>query len=666
MPRQKKFLKEKTLATLTGEISVTGKGIGFFSHRDFERDVRIEEEYLNCALNGDTVRLRLLPTKRDSQHLGEVAAVLKRAKTEFVGVLEVERGSMYLRPDDKRFYTDLLIHPHQTAGGKNGYKALVRMHPWTDRKKNPTAEVVKIIGKKGEHETEIQSIILERGFAAEFPPAALEEARRIKRREEEEEEEERRLPPEKKRRRDFRGVPTFTIDPADAKDFDDSLSVRPLGENKVEVGVHIADVSHYVVEGTALDKEAERRGFSIYLVDRTVPMLPEILSNDLCSLNPRQDRLAFSAVFELKRDGEWKIERRWLGRTIIHSEKRFTYEEAEEVLDSKKGKLLNELELVREIADFLREERFRRGAVDFEQDEVRFELAEDGTPLRVFKKPRLQTHKLIEEWMLLANRSAANFMFHRRGGKEELYPFIYRIHDYPDPEKIAELNIFLKALGHELPLERRGVVTGRSLQKLFEDIKGKPFESLIKTAALRSMAKAAYSTLNIGHFGLAFEHYTHFTSPIRRYADLLVHRLMAKKLADQKIAREEFAAYERRAADASEKEIAVAEAERASIKYKQTEFMQARVGKIFEGMVSGITEWGLYIEEGETKAEGMVRLSSLTDDYYLLDEKNYCLVGERSKKKYSLGDKVRFRVKSADVDRKTIDYELINTTPIHK
>lgn len=490
-------------------------------------------------------------------------------------------------------------------------------------------------------------------------------------------------------RADFRDITTFTIDPKDAKDFDDALSYEEIGEGKIRVGVHIADVSHFVRPGTALDREAIRRSFSTYLVDRTIPMLPEVLSNDLCSLNPNVDRYAFSAVFDIEKS-TGKVLDRWFGKTVINSDKRFSYEEAQELLTSplsasQKDPLLNAgegknvalplhlgegqsrkagrdevfrgplFELNR-IANIYRAENKKNGAIEFETDEVKFELDEKGKPIRIYKKARLDTMKMIEEWMLLANREVAKFIsdkIKKRGGAS-----IFRIHDNPKMDRIEDLAIFVRALGHELPI-KNGEVSAKDINALLQQIEGHASESLIKTAAVRSMAKAVYSTKNIGHFGLAFEYYTHFTSPIRRYPDLMIHRILENHLNGGKISKDEISRFEKIATESSEKEIVVAEAERESIKYKQVEFMQNKVGQEFDAVISGVTEWGMYVEHPDTKVEGMIRLKEMTDDFYELDQKNYCVVGQRTKKKYSLGDSVRVRLASADLDRKTLDFKLV-------
>jgi len=638
------FKKEE----LRGLIRITGKGSGYVEIEGIEDDVLIEPENLSTALHKDEVEFATLPKKIKDRTAGKVLKVIKRAKKEFVGTLEHENGRLFLIPDDKKVYKDITIVGDVTPEAKNDIKALVEMLEWTDPKKNPEGRILKIIGKKGVHDVEMAAIVLEKGFDTEYPEDVLREAEAVSK-------QTNISPSEIAKRRDFRSTLTFTIDPVDAKDFDDAISFKKLPNGNFEIGVHIADVSHYVREHTALNREALKRGFSVYLVDRTIPMLPEALSNVVCSLNPNEDRLTFSAVFELDQNGH--IKSRWFGKTVIDRTKRFSYESAQEVLDGRSAEHKDALETLNAIAKKLRDEKFKKGAIDFEQDEVRFELGENGRPLRIYKKERLDTHKLVEEYMLLANKEVAEFIFKARAKKQSDEPFIYRIHDLPDRERIANLGIFVKALGHNLHLSK-GSVSAKDLTMLFEQIGGRAEESMIKTAAVRSMAKAIYSTTNIGHFGLSFEYYTHFTSPIRRYADLLVHRILFHHLNGTSIPANEWHSYEKMARENSEQEIAAAEAERDSKKLKQVEYMSERIGQVFSGIISGVTDWGMYIEEKETRCEGMVKLRDLGDDYYILDEKNYCLIGEKTKKKYSLGDTVKFKVAAADVERKTLDYSL--------
>lgn len=645
---------------LTGKIIATSRGVGYFRRDDNpEGDLEIAPEKMNFALHGDEVEVKDLGTKSQwGKPQGQVVKVIERRKEQFVGTLIGLKGKdfFFLKADDKRMYKDIFIPASKANGGKDGDKVLVKIVSWRDPQKSPDGEVLRIIGRKGEHNAEMLSIVLESGFEPDFPESVEMEASQIKT-----EYEKKGLPetlsdPEKSGRRDYRDITTFTIDPADAKDFDDALSVHKNKDGTFEIGIHIADVSHFVVEGTRLDKEALKRGTSIYLVDRTIPMLPEILSNDLCSLNPNEPKFAFSAIFTINKKAE--ILDRWFGKTLINSDKRFTYEEAQDVLDKQSGEYLEELNILKDLAEKLRVEKFKKGAIEFETEEIKFVLDDEGVPIKVIKKIRKDTHKLVEDFMLLANREVAKFMADNIEGKKGA-TMVYRIHDLPDPEKIENLATFLKALGFELH-HKNGVATAKDLNKLLKDIEGSPNETLIKTAAIRSMAKAVYSTKNIGHFGLAFEYYTHFTSPIRRYPDLAVHRLFQRELTHGKITSDEFAKFQKIAEDCSEREVNAAEAERNSIKLKQVEFMAKKIGETFNAIVSGVSEWGIYVEEVETKADGMVKFRNLTGDHYELDQKNYSVVGLETKKKYSLGDSVKVKLIAADPDRKQLDFVIVD------
>ncbi len=652
---------EETTRLFTGIISVNARGVGYVPAEGFEQDIEISFENLNTALHGDIVEVKMLgkapprgtrpgTAPKGARFAGRVLRVVERAKVEFVGTLEEERGAWFLKPDDRRMYVDILIRkPSEPL--QNNTKALVALTHWTDPQKNPEGEIKEIIGQKGEHNVEMHAIILAHGFATAFPSEVLAEAHAL--------EKQRTIPQaEIARRRDFRTVPTFTIDPADAKDFDDALSVRELENGRVEVGIHIADPSFYVRPGTAIEREARKRATSIYLVDRTIPMLPEILSNDICSLNADEDKLTFSAVFTL--DSAARVESRWFGETVINSNKRFTYEEAQEVLDARQGPYAEELHILNELAFKLRDKRFKEGSIAFDQDEVKFKLDAAGRPIAVYKKERLDTNLLIEDFMLLANSEVAEFVYNhakKKGVRERA--FIYRIHDTPKEDRLAELEIFLKAIGYELRSGSKGPVSAKNINALFKEIEGKPEENLIKVATIRSMAKAIYSTKNIGHFGLAFKYYTHFTSPIRRYPDILVHRILRHHLGGTRIPDHELEQYERLAIHASEREVEATEAERESIKYKQIEYMKERIGQTFAGVISGVAEWGVYVEESETKAEGLVRLRDLKDDFYMLDKKNYRVVGEKKKKIFALGDSVKIKLVAADLETRTIDWALV-------
>ena len=705
--KKNKFVSKKS-NKLTGIIKVTAKPIGFLVMEESSAigdDVIIFEENLNCALNKDEVEVEIIGKDRNREK-GRVTKIIKRNKTEFVGTLEKNGNHFIFTPDDWKFYRKLEIRVFP-KDAKSGNKALVQLKNWHNPNLNPTGEIVKMIGKKGEHETEMQSILLDKGIVYDFPPEVEAEAEKVaeefrSQQKSSSSESPRvalagstRLSSEKffagSERRDFRNITTFTIDPSDAKDFDDALSYEELGENKIRVGVHIADVSYFVRPGTALDKEALQRSFSTYLVDRTIPMLPEVLSNNLCSLMPKVDRLAFSAVFDIEKN-TGKVLERWFGRTIINSDKRFSYEEAQEILElrntnyetrkeqelprkvldkslaratgrsedfwerSFSGQLPEALFELNRLANIYRAENKKNGAIEFETDEVRFELDEKGKPIRIYKKARLDTMKMIEEWMLLANREVAKFIsdkVSKRGGAS-----IFRIHKLPKMDRIEELAIFVRALGHELPIHN-GEVSAKDINLLLKQIEGQASESLIKTATIRSMAKAVYSTKNIGHFGLAFQYYTHFTSPIRRYPDLMIHRIIEKHLKNESIAKNEIVKFEKIAQEASDKEVTIQEAERESIKYKQVEFMKEKIGQEFEVVISGVTEFGMYVEDPETKSEGLVRIKDLGNDNFRLDQKNYAIIGENTKKKFSLGDTLRVKLISADLDRKTLDFKLV-------
>ena len=646
--------------TFTGAISINTKGVGFFDpdpeKRDRATSIEIQPEKIGRAFHGDIVEIELMGQRLKNREQGNVLKIVKRAKDEFVGVVEIHEGKTYVVPDDKRLYVDIFLPDGSKVS--EGDKVLVKIIDWETLQ----GEVLKVIGRKGENNAEMESIVLEKGFRIEFPPEVEHEAEKIKK------EYKESFEKEIANRRDMRSVTTVTIDPFDAKDFDDAISFVELGDNTYEIGVHIADVSHFVTAGSVLDREAEKRGLSVYLVDRTIPMLPEVLSNDLCSLNPNEDKFTFSAVFKITSEG--KVLEEWFGRTVIHSNKRFTYEDANDLIIGKsEGMFKTELRVLNEIAKKLQKLNAEHGAVNFEKDEVKFELDTKGKPIRVYKKARLDTHKLVEEYMLLANRAVAKFIFlsqnpsYAKASEDKrdtmLKQSVYRIHDRPDTDRITELAIFLKALGFELK-NRDGHVTSKDINTLLKEVEGTPNEELIKTATIRSMAKAAYSTKNIGHFGLAFKYYTHFTSPIRRYPDLLVHRFLERELKGGKIEQDEYAKFERICLESSELEKKAADAERASIKYKQVEYMTDHVGEEFEGVITGVVEWGIYIEEKETKCEGMIKLRDLKpEDFYTLDEKNYTIKGEKTKTKFTLGDSVKFKVVSADLEKRVLDYALV-------
>ena len=614
----------------------------------FKDEINIPPMSLSTALHGDRVLVRIArphfakASRGGQQELtGEIVKVLERARKRFVG--QFIDGKFVA--DDRRMYLEVAVRAPEVKDEK----VLVEITDWHSAPIE--GKVVATLGKKGEHETEMKSILAAGGIVYNFEPEVEKEAKDIQ------SHYQAGLPAEAKRRRDLRSTATFTIDPADAKDFDDALSFKDLGDGKFEVGIHIADVSYFVRPGTALDREAAERANSVYLVDRTIPMLPEALSADICSLVPDQDRLTYSAIFEISKDG--KVHSEWFGRTIIHSHKRFTYQEAAEVLATKKGPYASELAVLNSISQKLLKERLRKGSIIFDKDEVRIELDAAKKPVRIYIKERLPTHKLIEEFMLLANKHVAHFLFKavgKHGGAS-----MYRIHEKPDPERIGLLKTFLRTLGYKIEGDIKNF-GAPEIKKLFDEIEGEEVEGLVHTAVLRSMAKAVYSTRNIGHFGLGFEFYTHFTSPIRRYPDTVVHRLLTKYLDGKAIEPSEVANFERMARYSSVKEKEAADAERESVKYKQAEFMLERLqtnsGQEYDGLITGVTEWGIYAEDTVTKCEGMLRLSSLGDDYYEFDEKKFALVGRKTKKVYRLGDKIKLKLAEVDVPRHQITWGL--------
>ncbi len=652
---------------LEGSLRVSMKGTGYVALDESDRKsgaVEIDPNFLKTALHGDRVKVLLHSVAAGEAQTGEVVEIIERKKLEFVGVIEVENGFNFLVPDDRRMYKDILIAAEKLGGATAGDKVLAEITEWHDPKKEPIGRVVEVLGRAGRHETEMRAIVYDKGFRPGFPPAVEREAQTIKTAAAADFKKELPL------RKDFRQVTTFTIDPADAKDFDDALSVRQISAPGGpalgwEVGIHIADPAHYLKSGSALDKEARKRATSIYLVDRTIPMLPEVLSNDLCSLNAGEDKLSFSAVFTF--DNQFNITDKWFGRTVINSNRRFTYESAQEVLNDNLdtpcpsdelghgvSKFARELKILEKIAQKLRADKFAAGAIAFETDEIKFELDAAGKPIRVFKKARLETNFLIEDFMLLANRQVAEYA--SKIIKNADKQFVYRIHDRPDPDKIKQLADFLSPLGYRLALGKDGEITPQSINALLQSVAGKAEEEMVETTVMRSMAKAIYSMKNIGHYGLGFANYTHFTSPIRRYPDVMVHRLLAFYLQGQTPPAEMLRDYDQLAIHASQMEVAAQEAERDSIRYKQIEFMENKVGQAFDAVISGLAKWGIYIQERETLAEGMVKLSSLTDDFYIFDEKNYSMIGQRTRKKYRLGDKVRVKLLRADVKERMIDF----------
>ena len=644
-------------------------GHNIFVPDDGGKDILVCERNAMHALDGDRVRVTMLARRHGHTREAQVTEIVERVKDTFVGQLQVEKNYAFLITESRSLATDIFIPKTALKGGKTGDKALVQIVEWPDDSKSPIGKVIDILGKQGENNAEMHAILAEYGLPYKYPANVERAAEKI---------EPGITPEEVARRLDMRDVLTVTIDPKDAKDFDDAISIRPLEKGEWEVGVHIADVSHYVKEGDIIDREAERRATSVYLVDRTIPMLPERLCNFICSLRPDEDKLTYSAIFHMNEKGDvlnWR-----LAHTVIRSDRRFAYEEVQHIFEQNGeaseldynlpgehpeitgsfenpvGEYARELLVLNRLAKQLRTKRFKNGAIGFDRPEVRFEIDEKGTPISTYIKIAKDANKLVEEFMLLANRSVAeSIALVPKGKTPKVLP--YRIHDVPDPEKLEKLQSFIAKFGYRLRTEGSKKDVSMSINKLLDDVKGKKEEGVVELVALRAMMKAKYSTHNIGHYGLMFQHYTHFTSPIRRYPDTLVHRLLTRyEEGGRSVSQTK---YESLCEHCSEMEQVAAAAERASIKYKQVEFMSARIGQEFEGKISGVTEFGIYVELDENNCEGMVPLRDLTGDYYEFDERNYCLVGRRTRRVYALGDKVRICVERANLERKILDFSLV-------
>lgn len=644
-PERGKFRLKDLKTFIIGKVDMTADGAAFIVPDDeFEKDVFVSSRKLHNALHGDKVKVYIYAKKSGRKNEGEVVEIIQRAKTDFIGVIKISDRFAFVNVDDKKMLHDIFVPLSDLNGAKNGQKVQVSITDWPEGAKNPIGKISTILGEQGENNTEMNAILAQYGFPLSFPPEVEKEANAIP---------EQVSAAEIEGRRDFRDTVTFTIDPADAKDFDDAISFKKLDNGNYEIGVHIADVSHYVRPNSALDKEAYGRATSVYLVDRVIPMLPERLSNGVCSLRPNEDKLCFAAVFEL--DEKANIITQWFGRTVIHSNRRFSYEEAQEVIETKEGDHAEEILKLNELAYILREKKFKEGAISFESTEVKFKLDEHGKPIGVYVKERKDAHKLIEDYMLLANRKVAEFIAKKGKGKQK-YTFIYRSHDSPNLETLNTFALFAARFGYKINTKSDKEIA-KSLNYLMEDVEGKKEQNVLTQLAIRSMAKAVYTTKKTSHYGLAFDHYTHFTSPIRRYPDVMVHRLLAAYLNGEKSANEE--EYEIAASHSSAMEKRAADAERASIKYKQAEYLEDNIGNTYTGIISGVTEWGMYIELMANKCEGMIRLRDLTDDFYVLDEKNYCIVGQRKKKTYQLGDEVQVKVKKVDLSKRQIDFSLI-------
>lgn len=650
--------QENSTESFETVISTTGTGVGFVTppHDPEEAkdvaDLVIPKDYINNAYDGDTVKVKPRPDVKNDRGdlmIGEVVEVVRRARTQFVGTIQKNGNTYFLLPDKKHMYQDIFVRTNDDI--PDGHKVLVEITDWGDsgKDRNPAGKVLEVLGPKGDHEVEIQSILKDKGIEVDFPQDVMEEAAEL--------EDWSIEDVDLSERRDFRDVLTMTIDPVTAKDFDDAITFKRLENGNYKIGVHIADVSHFVQPDTAIDREARRRSFSVYLVDRTIPMLPPILSNDLCSLNPNLDRLSFSAEFTITPEGN--ILDRWFGKGIIHSDKRFTYQDAQDQIDSGTDEFSEELQILNNIAKVFRNKRFANGSINFHGEEVEFDIADDGTIRSITKKKHLDTHELVEEYMLLANQEIAKEIDRMTEDEQEKHFFMYRVHGLPDRDRLAELGIFLGALGYDFELEKGSQVTHADINALLDQAEGKAEEGLVNTEVIRTMDKAAYETNNKGHFGLAFEHYTHFTSPIRRYPDLLVHRLLYKHLNDIPVPPQEFNFYQAAAEHASAQEREVMDAERDSIGFKRAEYMSEHIGDEFTAVISGISRRGFYVEEEKTLANGMVSVNSMNDDFYELDQENYALVGQKTGKRFQLGDEVKVKLTGVNIDNREIDFKLV-------
>ena len=659
-----KYQIKETKQYLTGTIDFTSQGTAFLIFSDTEEDIYIPARKSKDALQGDLVKVYIYPKRSGKRKEGEVVEVITRAKSQFVGTIKINPKFSFVITDNHKIHVDFFIRNSDTNGAEDGQKVLIEFKEWKQGDQNPTAKVIEIFGFPGLHKTEMNAIMAEYGLPEHFPENVEIEAKKISNKISQD---------EISKRRDFRTITTFTIDPADAKDFDDALSLKKLDNGNWEIGVHIADVTHYLKTKTILDKEAVQRATSVYLVDRCIPMLPEVLSNFLCSLRPNEEKLCFSAVFEL--DHESQIQNQWFGKTIINSNRRFTYEEVQTIIETENGEYKDEILVLDKLAKKLRLERQKNGSIFFDKAEVKFNLDKDGNPIGVFFKTQKDAHKLIEDFMLLANKKVAEFLTNinnKANHKQESTDntkenpksiSVYRVHNVPSDEKIQELSGFAARFGYQMILGNKQKIA-QSINKLLLDVKNKKEQGMIELLAVRSMPKAIYTTKNEGHYGLGFEYYTHFTSPIRRYPDVLVHRLLEAKLNHQTYSTKD--ELELLSKHSSDMERTASEAERASIKYKQVEFMSDKVGQNFDGVISGVTEWGIYVEITENKCEGMIKSRDLTGDNYIYDKENYRYIGRNTNKIYALGDNVKILVRSADLVKKQLDFLFSDSIGIEK